>query len=65
MSPTNAVSSLSKELSHKIKHLYKNLQNCYDLIEELQKENSELKAKFEIINALDHQTELIRRLEHH
>ena len=50
MSPSNNVSSLDKELVAKIRHLYKNLYDCNELIKELQKQNEYLKNTCEMLN---------------
>jgi len=50
MSPTNTVSTLNKELINKVRHLYKNLYDCHELIEKLEQENNYFKKTFELMN---------------
>lgn len=50
MSPTNTVSSLNKELINKVRHLYKNLYDCHEIIEKLEKENEYFKQTLSLMN---------------
>jgi hypothetical protein len=50
MSPTNTVSSLNKELITKVRHLYKNLYDCHEIIEKLEQENKYFKETLSLMN---------------